>query len=401
MHALFAHDHVFTEHAGRFYSPGRLPYSAWQRYLQCFDTLAVLARVRRTADPSDVAGMQLADGPRVQIVGLPETHGISRAFSLRAAMALATQQAAAADAVIARVPSDIGLLAAAAARRAGRVLAVEVVASAWHSLWYHGSLLAKGYAPLLHARTRAAIGRADFALYVTRQFLQDVYPCSGTREHASNVVVAIDESTLQSRERTIAAPAAALRLGFVGSLHARYKGLDTALQALASLPAGPSVVLEVAGEGPLEPWQRLCRRLGIEDKVVFHGGLPGSAAVLQWLDGIDVYLHPSRAEGLPRSLIEAMSRGCLCLASRVGGIPELLEPGEMHAPGDWRSLAAMIEQARCSAELRNEAARRNIEVARRYEQRSLEQRRDRFFASVAAAATAGVAEREYHQDRAS
>jgi len=387
MHALFAHDHVFTEHGGHVYSPGRLPYGAWQRYLRHFDTLSVLARVRHTDDAGEVEGMQRADGPDVRVVGIPESHGLSRALSLRAATATAREQVRAADAVIARVPSDIGVLAAAAAHRFNRILAVEVVASAWLSLWYHGSLLAKCYAPVLHLRTRRLVSKADFALYVTQQYLQDLYPCRGSCEHASNVVIAVQPEVLQQRIGRIRDPDGCIQLGFVGSLQARYKGLDTALEAVAVLKAGNVPVrLQVVGEGPLSIWQGMCRRLKIEDDVEFLGGLPGSAAVLRWFDQIDIYLHPSRAEGLPRSLIEAMSRGCCCFGSGIGGIPELLSANDVHAAGDARRLATLIELAAKSAERRIAAAHNNLAIARGYEPRVLEQRRDARAATVAGAA---------------
>jgi glycosyltransferase involved in cell wall biosynthesis len=393
MHALFAHDHVFTEHAGRFYSPGRLPYSSWNRYLQHFDTLSVLARVRKTDNPADIAGLQVADGPAVRVVGVPESHGVSRAFSLGAASAVADEQVRAADAVIARVPSDIGLLAARAGYRRGRILTVEVVANAWLSLWHHGSWLAKCYAPLLHAKTRNLVSKADFALYVTQEYLQEVYPCHGSCDYASNVVIGIEADALQQRLERIRQNANAIQLGFVGSLQANHKGLDTLLQAVAALRTlDLPVRLQVVGEGSLWQWQKMCRRLRIEDSVEFLGSLPGSAQVLRWLDQIDIYLHPSRAEGLPRSLIEAMSRGCCCLGSTVGGIPELLPAGDRHAPGDWRTLATLIEQAAMSAENRIAAARRNFTTAGSYDPQVLERRRNSFFGKVASTTQHGVGE---------
>ena len=55
-----------------------------------------------------------------------------------------------------------------------------------------------------------------------------------------------------------------------------------------------------------------------------------------------VYIQPSRIEGLPRALIEAMSRGCACVGSSVGGIPELLNNQYIHEVNDYNSLAVKI-----------------------------------------------------------
>ena len=56
--------------------------------------------------------------------------------------------------------------------------------------------------------------------------------------------------------------------------------------------------------------------------------------VMAWLDGIDIYLQPRMAEGLPRSLIGAMSRGCPFVGSRCGGITGLLEEECLIEPGN-------------------------------------------------------------------
>ena len=47
------------------------------------------------------------------------------------------------------------------------------------------------------------------------------------------------------------------------------------------------------------------------------------------MDNIDIYLQPSYTEGLPRALVEAMSRALPCIGSNVGGIPELLRESEL------------------------------------------------------------------------
>ena len=47
--------------------------------------------------------------------------------------------------------------------------------------------------------------------------------------------------------------------------------------------------------------------------------------MFELLDECDIYLQPSLQEGLPRSVIEAMSRGCACIGAATAGIPELLE----------------------------------------------------------------------------
>src|SRR5690606_42058407 len=80
---------------------------------------------------------------------------------------------------------------------------------------------------------------------------------------------------------------------------------------------------EIVGGGDQSYLRKIARKYGVADPVDFLGRITRKE-VFQWLDKIDLYIQPSKTEGLPRALIEAMSRGLPCLGTRVGGIPELL-----------------------------------------------------------------------------
>jgi glycosyltransferase involved in cell wall biosynthesis len=96
------------------------------------------------------------------------------------------------------------------------------------------------------------------------------------------------------------------------------------------------------------------------------------------LDEIDIYIQPSRQEGLPRSLIEAMSRGCLCIGSEAGGIPELLESQYIHKTGSGKSLFNRIDEHLHNAYL----CERNIEAAKQYDSKLINSKRNSFFLTV-------------------
>jgi glycosyltransferase involved in cell wall biosynthesis len=171
--------------------------------------------------------------------------------------------------------------------------------------------------------------------------------------------------------------------GFVGTLDSNHKGLDTALLALSKLPAAIKWRFEVVGEGGQMRWRQLAESLGIADRVRFLGVLPGSKAVRSWLQGIDIYLQPSHTEGLPRSLIEAMSEGCLGIGSSVSGIPELLTAQFLHPPGDADALLAVIRRVLSTPDIFEQAAERNFEISREYLAPRLAEIRREFFANFA------------------
>jgi glycosyltransferase involved in cell wall biosynthesis len=75
---------------------------------------------------------------------------------------------------------------------------------------------------------------------------------------------------------------------------------------------------------------------------------------------------PSRMEGLPRAMIEAMARALPCLGSTVGGIPELLSSEDLVAVGDAPGLAKKIHEVLADPARMSRMSARNLEKAREY-----------------------------------
>jgi glycosyltransferase involved in cell wall biosynthesis len=99
----------------------------------------------------------------------------------------------------------------------------------------------------------------------------------------------------------------------------------------------------IVGSGPEEqPLKQLASSLGVMDACHFE---PGTKDVAKWLRFMDIFVLPSLSEALSNSLMEAMACGCCPVASRVGGNPELVEPGRTGAlfePGDITGLADQL-----------------------------------------------------------
>ncbi|HTD50953.1 MAG TPA: glycosyltransferase, partial [Acidimicrobiia bacterium] len=155
---------------------------------------------------------------------------------------------------------------------------------------------------------------------------------------------------------------------FVGVLE-RYKGLDVLLDAWpAVLRSVPGARLTIVGAGNLEPVIR-ARLLDVELEPSVRMLAPMPRPDLRsLLDCSSCLVLPSRSEGLGRIVIEAMARGRPVVASRVGGIVELVvdgRTGRLVAPEDPRALAeALIEMlnARTTAEAMGAEARRRAVV---------------------------------------
>jgi glycosyltransferase involved in cell wall biosynthesis len=114
-------------------------------------------------------------------------------------------------------------------------------------------------------------------------------------------------------------------MGAVGRLSPE-KGQSVLLRALPSVLATfPDAICVVAGEGPArDDLESEARRLGIRERVVFLGFRRDVPVVLA---ALDLFVQPSLYEGFGLSLLEAMAAELPIVASRVGGIPELIEDG--------------------------------------------------------------------------
>lgn len=122
------------------------------------------------------------------------------------------------------------------------------------------------------------------------------------------------------------------------------KGIDTAIGMLAQLSGFPGAALVVLGEGEeREALEREARSLGVSDRVFLLGFVPDARA---YLTAADLFLMPSRKEGLPMALLEAGYAGVPVIASTVGGIPEIVlanETGLLVPPDDPAGLAAATD----------------------------------------------------------
>lgn len=382
---VFAHDAFFRRDDERVYSVASFPDTVWRRYLSYFMSITVLAR-----DGSDHLDEKFAcvrsDASGVEFSLFPSVRDIAIKGSFSRDFKLIKKRIACSDAVIARLPSEMGLLAIRIARHLKKPYAVEVVGCPWDGFWNYGNWKGMLYAPVMVARTRRAVAQAPFALYVTKEFLQRRYPNRNGRTVACSDVEISEPSrdVLDQRLQKIERQERPIVLGLIGTLKTRFKGIQTVLEALGKIRTQlPSIEFRVLGGGDPSPWKKEAEQYGVGDLVIFEGTLPAGKQVFNWLDYVDIYLQPSFKEGLPRALIEAMSRGCPAIGSNCAGIPELLDEECLIKPGDANHLAKLILQMAEDKEWQKKQALRNWEAAREYDRYRLKARRNAFWKEFA------------------
>ncbi|PML99405.1 hypothetical protein BCT63_20590 [Vibrio kanaloae] len=368
----FFHDHQVLFDISGHYSPGQFSIELWKRYLHFSDELNVVCRGRYeklTEDIKSNTNKLDIEGVDIRVLTPKSNNFISYGKDERAIIYSTVFNS---DIIICRLPSEIGAIAHKYALSLGKKVIIEVVGCPFDSFRYQGSLLGKVYSVFWYFRMKKHLMSSMHSIYVSSEFLPNRYPTQVNSNVAYVSDVVIDRTNYNKSKIT------PNKIGLIASLNTDYKGIDTAIKALSF---ADNLLLEIVGPGSPDKWISLARAEGVEERVTFLGSLPSGDSINSWLDTVDIYIQPSLTEGLPRALVEAMSRGKVCLGSRVGGIPELLSPEFMFSKRDYKSLARLLLKYSNIAD-KDEIAKRNLEFASEFVSNLITSKRNDFYQKV-------------------
>lgn len=388
MNALFIHDHPFIKNdkTGRLFTSGNLNSALWERYLKHFDTVTVIGRCKTE---EDISRYHPAEKEQVTFKLFTDVTGGIDYFKKRKQIEeTLVAEIKKHDIIIMRFPATIPIFAAEYCIKNNVRYVAEIVGCSWDANWNYGGFAPKLIAPYSYLKMKKAVKHASAAIYVTEGFLQKRYPTDASiKAYASNVIVSeVQKGALLKRLEKIesAGRTGIYRLGIIGNIAVRYKGYDVLLKSLSGLPADIKnrVHLDFVGGGDPSYLNGLISHYQLESQTTIRGKLKAGQEIFDFLDNLDLYVHPSKQEGLPRVVIEAMSRACPVLASNVAGTPELLPTEFLHKPGDAKKLSHDIVKVLKDISLQKEMAKENFEKSKVYVFPVLEARREVFFRMV-------------------
>lgn len=366
---------------GRVWTDGQFPYLFWTRYLSVFESVRVLARVRDVA--ARPMGRQAANGTGVTFLGVPDYRGPEQYLLRAGSIASETAKAVrAGEAVILRVPGQIGSCAERHLRREGRPYGIEVVGDPYDV--FSPKAVRHPLRPFFRwwftRNLRRQCVRACAATYVTEHVLQRRYPPGPGAYSTYYSDVELFPGSFVDAPRTFG-PKALHRLVFVGSLAQLYKAPDVLIDAVEQCTReGLNIELVLVGSGRYQAaLESRAAALGLNGRAQFRGQLTTADAVRTELDQADLFVMPSRTEGLPRAMIEAMARGLPCIGSTVGGFPELLPAQDLVAPNNASALARRIREFVTDPARMAQTSTQNLAKARQYTGTSLNERRQAFY----------------------
>ena len=385
MQILVSSEERFRKTAdGKVWWSGAGAYSFWTRYLDVFDHVRVLGRVTRVTDAP--ASSQRADGEGVTFEELPYYVGpleyLRKQFAVRATIRDALLRT---DSVVLRAASPI-------ANNVKRHLAaeqpfgVEVIGDPYE-VFAPGSIehpLRPVLRWMMTDQLKRQCQRACAVASVAGGILPYRYPPRNSAFTTTYSSIELRDDAYCREPRRFGARPGPMRIVSLGTLEVPYKGFDVLIDAVAAcITDGMELQLAIVGNGRCRAsFETRAQRCGIQEYVNFVGHVPAGAAVREILDHADLFVLASKTEGLPRAMIEAMARALPCLGSAVGGIPELLGPGELVPRGDTVALASKIREVFANPGRMNRLSAENLARARDYHDSILRSRRRQFLTHV-------------------
>lgn len=236
----------------------------------------------------------------------------------------------------------------------------------------HGWVEHTNRTPLYYRIDQLCLPKYEKVICVSQDLYDAAIKCRVPKRNCILLENAIDtdeyqrSKTTDEAKRALGFPADSYLIGGVGRLSPE-KAFDAQIRALHTLlQRGLNVNLVVIGEGGDRPrLEALAKELGVTDRVK----LPGwQSDVRSYFEAMDVFALSSLREGLPNVLLEAMALEVPSVATRIAGIPRLIQDGQngfLIEPGDLPALTSSLHSLLTNAGLRatfRQAARQTIET---------------------------------------
>jgi len=374
MLGLFVHDHKFPKTNNIFYHSYGFDGEFFNRYLSIFNRLTIIGRekefiipLEKEADkaPTEVNFVTIKDLKQLKNKGVRDS---------------LNKEIINSDFLVIRVPSILGLFAVKQARKYKKPYLIEVVGCSWDAI------ANKGFKNLIPAIgityfTKKAIKSADYVVYVTEEFLEKRYPTKGKNIACSNVTLnSVNDDDLNARLQRIKQINSKdkIVIGTCATVDVIYKGQQDVIAALARLKQEgySNIEYQLVGGGDTVFLKNYAEKHQVSDQVIFLGALKHDL-VFEWLEEIDLYVHPSKQEGLSRAIIEAMSKGCPVFGADAGGIHELIDDQYIFGKGNVQQICDIYKKI--NSENLREQAKKNHERSKKYLKSVLYSRREKFF----------------------
>lgn len=347
-----------------------------KRYLFFGEKVSFLMR-NQTLHKNELSKYSEIDHPAFHFIPIPNFKSLRSLHHKTKAKAIIENAVKTHDIIVVRLPSAAGVIAFKEAKRKNKPVLVEFVACVYDALWnydWRGRLLAQ----YKFRQYKKLMQEATHTVYVTNSFLQTRYPTKGKAIGCSDVELqTIDDKILSLRLQKIKESKTPFKLATIAAIDVTYKAQADVIKAIGILKQRKIYFkYDIIGQGNPVVLQNLIDRLDLNDLVKIKGSIQHSQ-IFEILKDIDVYVQPSKVEGLPRAVVEAMSVACPVIGTDVGGIPELIQNDCLYSKGDIHELINLLISVDQLFLLRY--AKSNFIEAKKYEKENLKKKRMNFY----------------------
>lgn len=368
-----------------YYTDGNLNTKIWERYNSYCDSLTILGRFERKIYSNEYAKNNFNIIPKgVKMKPLYDIYASKIDFInpliRKKIKNQIKEEIRNNDFIIIRsITKFYTLYAAKVCRKMNKNYLIEVTGSAFWTLWHRGDIFGRILALPTELLKKYEIKKAKNVLYVTNKWLQKEYPCSNHVVGCSDVEINVDDSVLLKRKKVYNNNKSKIIIGTIGNVDTKLKGQQDVIYAIKLLKEKyniDNIEYQLVGRGNQEYLNDIAEKNGVSKYIKQLGQKPHED-VINWLDMVDIYIQPSYVEGLCRAMVEAMSRGCMLLASNAGGNIELVDDKHSFKPGDINTIARLISEVDNQTLL--EESIKNFNKSKKYEKKYLDNLRDTFY----------------------
>ena len=231
--------------------------------------------------------------------------------------------------------------------------------------------------------------KADGVSYVTQKYLQEKYPCKAIITNSKRYFTASYSSVELPDDRFGKPRRYEIKkkwiIAHVANAFTGYgKGHITLMEATKRvLEKGYDIEVWFIGDGPLkQKFVNYSQKLGINEKVKFLGKMPNGDSVRKIIRKSDIFVFPTRAEGLPRVILEAMAEGLPVISSPVCGIPEILPKECLVKYDDYNGYGNAILRLINNPLLLTKYSEDNLAMALKFKSSVLNKKRKDFYEKV-------------------
>ena len=353
----------------------------WDRYLEVFNKVYVVARVYDVDSPEKIPnGYKEVTRDGIEFLRLPFYQGLYAGIVALPILFIELFKIVKSSRNnILRLPGIISIFAGTFCSIFKKKFAVELVGDPYDVFSSGvGGILSKILRFIFTVMTKILVKNAIAVSYVTQRTMQIRYPANKSSFSTYYSSITLDKNVFQDKNIRQKINKDDFKILMVGSLEQMYKGFDIAIKAIARVEFKDNVKVHIVGDGVFRnQLQEFAKHKNMNDSCIFHGKM-SREQIFNLMEEVDLFLMPSRTEGLPRALIEAMSKGLPAIGSDVGGIPELLSEEWIFKSEDDLALSQKISKIYYLGSV-EEISMVNMEKAKEFQSDILQERRKEFY----------------------